>query len=138
MKPKNKIIEVIRVVQNKARGQAVAGGVTHKLNPAIQKLVGNKFQSIKLSSVKFEKKNSPAILGFLKKTHMLLILLIFCGCVQTEILNEVLNCERNVDTRSKTKNDTTSIEPQDTTDNVSIGFNPSVSDWNGADVDIDL
>lgn len=70
--------------------------------------------------------------------YKLVVLFVLCGCVQTEILNEVLNCEINIDTISITKNDTTSIEPPDTTDNVPIGFNPYVGGWNGADVDMNL
>lgn len=66
----------------------------------------------------------------------LLILFLITSCIRTEILNAPI--EREIDTISVTRADTTIVEPPDTTYKVPIGFNPSVGGWNGADIDIDL
>lgn len=67
----------------------------------------------------------------------LFLLLLFPSCMKTTIIGEPLPIEQ-VDTvvLKKPHKPPVPMLPQDTTDRVSIGWNPTVEDWEGTDVDM--
>lgn len=65
--------------------------------------------------------------------YRFLILLVFCSCMRTEVLNapEVI-----IDTASVHKKPPKPPTPPKDTSRVLIGFNPSVGDWEEEDIDL--
>lgn len=71
---------------------------------------------------------------------MILLSLMLTSCLKTDIIGEV---EMQMDTVVMQKPHRPPLPPMDTTEvddtsRVGIGFNPTVEDWDGTDVDVDM
>lgn len=69
------------------------------------------------------------------KRLMILLSLLLTSCVKTEVINAHIE---QVDTvvLKKPHKPPVPMPPQDTTDRVSIGWNPTVEDWEETEIDI--